>query len=289
MALAVKKLSAQRPTTLVKPKIVSVAQPLKKTTMLDVFDIPVANLVESKENPNEQDEATFDQLVEVIRTTGFDEPIKVVPLVGQPGKYVVYSGHHRLKAAKVLKFAAVPCVIKEGWSEDARKIALIRENKMRGNLDPAKFTELWNDLAKRHDASVLKLQTGFTKDAAFKAVYKNIEKQLNPAQKAKLAEAKETITSIDGLSSVLNGIFKEHGSQLDNGFIVFSYGGKNHMYVESDGQLNKMLEKVQIAAQNKGALMSDVFKTMLTNLDLSKIKKSDKVEARKQVRLGKNK
>jgi ParB/RepB/Spo0J family partition protein len=286
MALAIKKLSAERPTTAAKVTLVKPVA-LKKSTMLDVFDIPIEDLIESKENPNEQDEATFDQLVQIIKDNGFDEPIKVVPAHGKPGKYIIYSGHHRFKVAKVLKYTAVPCVIKEGWSEDERKIALIRENHLRGNTNPQKFTQLWNEMSKKYDASILKLQMGITKEDVFKKLYKAVEQNLNPAQKKKLAEAKEKISSIDGLSSVLNNIFKDKGSDLDHGFVVFNFGGKNHHYVESDKQLNGLLEKLEDEIRSKGLMLSDVFKALLANPDLSKIKKSDKVETRKTLRLKK--
>jgi ParB/RepB/Spo0J family partition protein len=281
MALAIKKpLRAAVAVPTVRPL-------LRKSTMLEVFDIPIDDILESKENPNEQDEATFDQLVQVIKDKGFDEPIKVIPALNQPGKFLCYSGHHRLKAAKVLKFTHIPGVIKDGWSEDERKIALVRENMLRGNLNPEKFTKLYSELAKKYDASILKLQMGFTKEDAFKKVYKSIEKALNPSQKKKLDEAKETIKSVDGLSSVLNDIFKEHGADLDFGFIVFSFGGKNHHYIESDSNLNKLVEKLEADVKAKGLFMADVMKYLVANADLSKVKKSDKVATRRETRLGK--
>ncbi|MET4190703.1 MULTISPECIES: ParB/RepB/Spo0J family partition protein [unclassified Bradyrhizobium] len=280
MALAIKKLSAQRPTVAARPV-------LKRSTIVEVFDIPIEDVLESKENPNEQDEQTFDQLVQVIKDKGFDEPIKVIPSLKEPGKYIVYSGHHRLKAAKVLKFTHVPCVVREGWTEDERKFALVRDNQMRGNLNPERFTQLYNELSKKYDPSILKLQMGFTKDEAFKRVYKNIEKTLNPAQKKKLEEARETITSVDGLSSVIHTIFKEHGSDLDHGFVVFSYGGKKHHYVESDNQLNKMMEALEERVKSQGLLMADVMKQIVATADLSKVKKSDKVAQRRETRLAK--
>lgn len=293
MGLVVRKLVPEKATTVAKVTGIKMVQPtkrklvLKPSAIVKVFDIPIEDLIESKENPNEQTEAAFDQLVETIRTEGFDEPVKVVPSLKEPGKYIIYSGHHRVKAAKVLKYKIVPCVIKEGWSEDERKIALIRENHLRGGTNPAKFTQLWNELSKKYDSSVLRLQMGITQDEVFKKLYKQIEKNLNPAQKKKLAEAKEAITSVDGLSSALNGIFKEKGADLDHGFVVFNFGGKNHHYIQSDKQLQGLLEKLEDQVRTKGLLMADAFKFLLGAPDLSKVKKSDKVEERRQVRLAK--
>jgi len=273
MALAIRKLA---------PKVV----PLRQSS-LQVFDIPVEHLIDSQENPQEMDEKTFDQLVEGIKTEGFDEPIHVIPIIGGPnrGKWIIVSGHHRTKAAKLAGFKAIPAIIKEGWNEDKRKIELVRRNHLRGGLNPEKFTRLFNELSKKYDASILKAQMGFTKEEGFKQVYRNIERSLkNPAQKKKLAEAKEKINSVDGISSVLNDIFKQHGSDLDHGFMVFSFAGKHHHYIECDRQLHKMLEKFEAEVKDRGLLAADVFKYLVDKADLSKIRASDKVAERKEQR-----
>lgn len=235
---------------------------------LEVFDVPLAQLTGHNSNPNEQDEATFDQLVEGIRKDGFDEPVIVVPNEAAPGTYIIVSGHHRRKAADVIGLKSVPCIIKKGWSEDKAKIELVRRNMLRGNLNPERFTALWVELKQKgYDDSILKAQMGFTREDAFKKVYKAIGKNLTPAQKKKLDEAKESITSVDGLSSVLNNIFKDHGSDLQHGFVVFSFAGKQHHYVECDSQLHKMMLKLEEDVRSKGGKLEDVFKSMLSAYD----------------------
>jgi len=262
------------------------ARPVLHESQLKVFDIPITELIDSSENPQEMDEKTFDQLVEGVKQDGFDEPIHVIPVVGGPnkGKWVIVSGHHRTKAAKVIGLKTVPAIIKEGWDDDKRKIELVRRNHLRGGLNPEKFTRLFNELTKKYDASILKVQMGFTKEEGFRQVFKQVEKSLNPAQKKKLAEAKERITSVDGLSSVLNDIFKEHGADLDHGFMVFSFAGKHHHYVECDSQLHKMLEKFEGEIKDRGLLAADVFKHLIDKADLSRMKASDKVAERKEKR-----
>lgn len=261
--------------------------PLKRSTILDVFDVPMELIVLSEDNPNEQDEATFDQIVEGIKTDGFDEPIHVIPVEVGPnaGKYIITSGHHRFKAASVLGFTHIPAVIKKGWNDDKRKIELVRRNMLRGNINPEKFTQLFSELsAKGYDASVLKLQMGFTKEDAFKKLFKSVANNLPPSAKKKLEEAKEDIKSVDGLSSALNAIFKEHGTDLDHGFIVFQFGGKEHVFIECDKGLHGMVKKLTNEAREKNLSMTEIFKKLVSEVDLKKMKPSAHVIARKEAR-----
>jgi len=261
--------------------------PLRRSTIIGVFDIPIELILASAENPNEQDEATFDQLVEGMKEDGFDEPIHVIPVEEGPdaGKYIITSGHHRHKAAAVLGYTHVPAVIKKGWNDDKRKIELVRRNMLRGNVNSEKFTKLFGELrAKGYDDSVLKLQMGFTKEDAFKKLYKAVSDNLPPSAKKKLDEAKEDIKSVDGLSSALNAIFKEHGSDLDHGFIVFQFGGKEHHFIECDKGLSGMMKNLEKEAREKGLSLTEIFKTMITTTNLSSFKPSPQVAARKEAR-----
>lgn len=283
------------------PSLVAGVQPgspcLRKSTSLQVFDIPIDQLLDSENNPNEQDEATFDQLVAGIKADGFDEPVIVVPQTAlnqatgqsvETGKYIIVSGHHRKKAAAALKFTHVPCVIKSGWDEDKKDVELVRRNMLKGKLNPEKFTALFQKLSmKGIDQAVLKLQMGFTKSDAFDKLYRAVESNLPASQKKKLAEAKETIKSVDGLSSVLNSIFTEHGSDLDHGFVVFSFGGKDHIYIECDSALHKMMRNLTDDVRAKGGNATEVMKQLVGKPVPGTIKPSVATAERKAIRRAK--
>src|SRR4051812_42522304 len=115
-----------------------------KRSKLEVFDVPVDLLVDSENNPNEQDEATFDRLPEGVRAEGVDEPPIIVPF--KDGKYKIISGHHRVKAARAAGIKLIPCVIKDTWDEDRQKMEIVNRNNLRGAIDPARFTLLYNEL-----------------------------------------------------------------------------------------------------------------------------------------------
>jgi hypothetical protein len=98
-------------------------------------------------------------------------------------------------------------------------------------------------------------------------VYRDIRKALPKSHKKKLDEAKETIRSVDDLSSVLNTIFKEHGSELDKGFMVFSFGGKDHHYIPVDDELNKRIKALEKKVEKEGIDITDVFKDLLKDYE----------------------
>lgn len=240
-----------------------------KESALKVFDIPIGQLVEHAENPNEQSEKTFDQLVERIRTEGFDEPIHVYPEMKKgvlTGKYVIFSGHHRVKAGKLAGMTHVPGIIRDGWDEDRVAIELVTRNQLRGNLNAHKFTELYNRLKKRYEPEQLKKMMGLTEKKAFTALYKQVATQLQPKQRKMLEEAKETINSVDDLSKVLNNIFKEHGNETDHSFMVFTYGGKKHYYIAVEGDTAKKLEALKDRCQAIGPMAANaLFNTLLSD------------------------
>lgn len=242
---------------------------LKESATLKTFDIPIERLVAHSANPNEQSEQTFDEIVERMRREGFDEPIIVVPeyIKGVPTqKFQIFSGHHRVKAAKTLGYKTVPAVIREGWDADRVKIELIARNQLRGNLNAFKFTELWEDLKKRYDPETLKKQVGLTDRKQFAALFKQVRDQLPPKAKARLDEAKEQVNSVEDLGNVLNEILRSHGSEVDHSMVIFTFGGKEHTYIQIDGPTNKTLQALKKRLDASSVVkIGDVFKALISD------------------------
>jgi ParB/RepB/Spo0J family partition protein len=222
-----------------------------KASELKVIDIPVEHLIPDEDNPNVMDETTFDMLLEEIREQGFDEPIHVRIAPGKPGYYEVGSGHHRLKAAMVLGMQTVPAVVKT-WTDRQKKVALTKRNVLRGKMDKTKLLKLYNDLAKGHDATQVQKELGFSDAKQLDVLIASAKEGMTPKQKQKLDEAKENIKTLDDLSSVLNRIFKESGSEMEKGYLVFSYGGKSQHYVQIDDPTDKKLKNMKAACEDAG-------------------------------------
>ncbi len=274
------KTNPTSPPTKVKPlpKVIPRSSTLQSSD-LKVFDIPDELLIDHTDNPNEQDDATFDRIVQGIRTDGFDEPLIVVPSLKEQNKYIIVSGHHRRKAGKVAGMVKFPCVIKSGWDQDKVDMELVARNIARGKINPQKFTLLVDKLRKKgYDEAIIQAQMGFTQSDAFEKLYKRIEQSLPKAARKKLAEAKENIKSVDGLSSVLNKIFTEHGSDLNHGFMVFDFGGKTHHYVPTDKMLDKYIEKLEQRCRDENLSITDVFKHLLQDTNSIPVKKIIKIK-----------
>lgn len=236
-----------------------------KASKLQVFDIPVDVLLGDELNPNEMKEDKFDLLVQEIQENGFDEPIIVIPHPSEEGKYLIAGGHHRVKAAKQIGMDAVPSVIKESWDEDQQKLALVKRNIIHGQMNTQKFTNLYNELARKYDPQILKTMLGFTQKKEFEAVYEGVEKSLTPKQKKVLAKSKEKIKSVDDLTSVLHKIFKDQGSESDSSYVVFSFGGKEHHYIQIDEETNKNFKSLKTELENRNETMQSFLQRVIAD------------------------
>lgn len=241
-----------------------------KESKLKTFDIPIAQLVEHEDNANQQDEAVFDEIVDRIRNEGFDEPIIVFPEIvnGTPtGKYKIASGHHRTKAARLAGYEHVPAVIRQGWDEDRALVELVARNQLRGNTDPEQFTKNYNKLKERYGEDELRRMMGLSGKKAFESLYKGVKSQLTKKQQKKLEESKEEIKSVEDLSQILNQIFRENGSKLDKSMVVFSFGGKEHHYIQLDKPGNNALKSFIEEVENSDKQIGDVISTLFINAD----------------------
>lgn len=241
--------------------------PIIKKSSLEVFDIPLELLHGDEKNPNEMAEDKFDLLVQEIQENGFDEPLQVIPHPRMDGHYLIAGGHHRKKAAASIGMDAVPCIIKEGWTEDQQKFALVKRNLVKGKTNTQKFTTLYNELAKKYDPALLQTMLGFTQKKEFDAVYEGVEKSLTPKQKTALANAKEEIKSVDDLTAVLHRIFKEEGSESDHSYVIFSHLGKQHHYIKADDELTDALSRHKKRCDKKGESMIGLIKEIVMELD----------------------
>jgi ParB/RepB/Spo0J family partition protein len=239
------------------------AKPLAPSK-LGVVDIPLEDLIPDDDNPNEMAPATLDLLIEEIRENGFDEPIQVRPHPTIPGKYQISGGHHRVKAATVVGLQSVPAIIKD-LDDRKQKIALVKRNALRGDFNKLKFAKLFNDLAKgAKDPVQLQRELGYSDPKKIDILIAEAAKNMTPTQKKKLADAKESIKSMDDLSSVLNRIFKESGSEMDKGYMVFSYGGKEHHYFQIDDETNDAMKRIKAQCDKTGQSYVQALQSIVT-------------------------
>lgn len=203
-------------------------------------DVAVKALVKNDANPNEMDDRTFNALCESIMEEGWTEPVTVVP---NGDSYVIVGGHHRYDAAVTLGMEQVPCWVldPEKFDEDRQGWNLVKMNVLRGQLNPSKFTALYERMVKTYGAEVLQSLMGFTNEDAFKKMYQDVRKSLPPELAKALDATKDEIKTIDDLSLVLNRLFKEHGETLPSNMMVFSWAGKDVLWVRCTDDLWKVV------------------------------------------------
>lgn len=203
-----------------------------QVTWLDTDEI-----VPNMENPNEQDDRTFNALVRTVEKEGWTVPATVVFDEARQ-KYEIVGGEHRWRAAKILG-SKLPCIVlpNDEWDRDRRDVNVVKDNLLRGKLNPEKFTALYNRMAQKYDAEVLQALMGFTTEDAFKRVYKEVQRNLPPGLQEALEGAREEIKNIDDLSLLLNRIFRDHGETLDSNMMTFTFGGKEVLWIRADKHL----------------------------------------------------
>ena len=245
-----------------------------------VIEVEITKLKKSEYNPNEMSDREFNMLCDDIQENGFVE----FPQVVKDGEYfIIVGGHHRVQAAKVLGFERIPVIVlPDEFDEDKQKIQLIRWNMIKGKMNPEKFTKLFDEMAEKYDADILKEMMAFTDEDAFNKVYQQATEQLPPEIKEKLNATKEEITNIDNLAETLNRLFSEYGSTLEYSFMNFVYGGQTHTMIVMSPETKKELDKIKKECINKKQNINDVINEMFSGTKAPKIKNKKIMNDKKQ-------
>lgn len=229
-------------------------------TSLPVFDVPVDLLKPMEGNPNEMDDKTFNRLVQEINESGFVEPLQIAPCEGE--KFIIVGGEHRYNAVITLGWEKVPCILKMEWDRDIIELLNVRLNVIRGRMNGEKFRRLYDKVAERYGSEQLRELFGFTDSDAWKKLLGGVEDALKqsgvPGEaldkiKKKVSRAK----NVDGLGKVLKKFFESHSGDLSHGFMIFSHGGKSHVYIEMDDKLFHAIEAIMGKCRSSNRSISD--------------------------------
>ncbi|MBP8055181.1 MAG: ParB-like nuclease domain-containing protein [Chloroflexi bacterium] len=98
-------------------------------------------------NTNEMDEGEFNSLCEGIQESRFVPPPIVAP---RDGRYVIIDGNHRKKAAALLGYTHLDCVVLTDLADtELQDILSARLNVVRGKPNKRAFTALWMRVRER--------------------------------------------------------------------------------------------------------------------------------------------
>jgi len=210
-------------------------------------------------NPNEQDTHTFNLLVKKIKEQyadpeTMDQAIHVCPNPESRGRFIVFSGNHRLKAVKFLGGVRIQATL-FFWPLQKVIEEAVSDNLVKGSTNSEKFTKLVNWYANKWKVSVEDIapKWGFQKEAEFYKNYKRAQtEQLKKLDDQIKTESKDKLQKIENLSFVLNKLFREYGSTLDQEFMFFMFGDKLHMMVWMDAELQQSVKRIgDFAFENK--------------------------------------
>jgi hypothetical protein len=223
-----------------------------------LVDIALIDVVEW--NPNEESEAVFAQLVQKIREQGFKHPVDLVP---DGERYRVIAGEHRVKAAAVVGLSQVPAYIDDVSEEDRQQIESIRDNVVRGTVDPARFTRIYGKLAHKYGPDALRRMMGLTEEAAFRRLYRDTQRSLPPEIRKRMAASKKEVATVEDLGRVLQEIFATYGSSVDLSFVVFSFGGREHLLVRCEKRAWDNLQRITDECVEAGVDVNDRLNQLL--------------------------
>lgn len=117
-------------------------------TTLQIHEYSLDRIQKNAWNVNKMEADKFDLLLEDMRENGRStiDPILVrrIDVRGKPTFYEIVDGEHRYKAAKLLKWTAIPAIMEEMTEVEAR-VLNYRKNSERGTIDPVAEGERFRD------------------------------------------------------------------------------------------------------------------------------------------------
>ena len=126
----------------------------------------------------------LDDMVQSIKANGILNPVIVRP-ASEIGKYEILAGHNRCNAAKLAGLTVVPCIVKDGLTDDEAEIYVIETNAMQRGFNDLSISEQAAVIAYRHSkmftdekaeairTELQNLEGGVTEDNTENAVFVN--------------------------------------------------------------------------------------------------------------------
>jgi ParB-like chromosome segregation protein Spo0J len=208
------------------------------------------------ENPNVEDVQTFNELVETMKDYGWLQPALIV---SNGDRYRTVAGEHRVKAGKLAGIKHGHCVIADHLTPDEQRILLVRMNVLRGRIDPARFTALWQELSKTYDRDELMRKMGFAgKEADLRRLIKDTGQTMPERMREELQRRAERIRSVEDLAAVVNDLYARYGGTLDRNFVLFSMGGQTHLMVRCTPQTFAPMKELAARAEERGEKLDEV-------------------------------
>lgn len=257
----IQKLSSTSiPSSSTSTNLLAVAEELPvgaqgRTASLVRKNVAIDLLVPNEHNPNEMDEASFNMLYDNIERVGLTDPILVRPL--PDGRYKIVGGHHRWDVAKIHGLEEVPITVitDASFDDDAEKFQMVRHNIIHGKMSPKKFMGLYESLSGKYTEEVAAELFGFADEEDFKKLVASTAASLPKEMQQDFKKAAKEIKTVQDLSLVLNKMFTSHGDTVPYGYMIFDFGGQDHLWIRmANKQKQQMLNLGNLCRSNNRSL-----------------------------------
>lgn len=221
--------------------------------------IKINNLVPCHFNAQSQDDATFNMLVEDIMDDGVISALTVVPM-DEMDKYLILSGEHRWRAAKVAEEEELPCLVltdTKFQKEEVQKFINVRLNVLQGKLNPDKFFKLYNPMVAKHGKVAVNRFLGFADESILKKLAfqmkKKVKETLPEHMHMRAEEMIDEAKAVKDLGVIVQTLFQQSNNTLDKGFMILTHGSQEHIYINMTKKTKKTMDKAlsYCAATNK--------------------------------------
>lgn len=206
----------------------------------DTYFIKIDKCIPNDWNPNEMNDDEFNRLVREIDESGNLNPILLFPL--DDGNYLIISGEKRWLACKLLGHDEIESKLltKEKFrSKDLQRFVTMRQQVIQGKINPRKFLKLYEKLVKRYSDEALQELMAFTDSDKWLELTKGVEKALSATGLPdgfmdEFNQKSKQVKDVDDLGLILDSLFEKHGHDLKYHFLVFTFAGKDHYYIQMD-------------------------------------------------------
>jgi hypothetical protein len=220
-------------------------------------------------NPNEQDEKTFNRLVQEIKDVGFLEPIHVAPYEDEgtgATRYLIIGGEHRWRAAQAAGMPKIPALLlkhKRFSDLDFQKAMTIRLNALRGKLNKDKMVRLFQDFADRYSSEEVRNMFAFTDKGAWERIVGDMKKGLKQSgMPAELVEEfdknAQTARTVEDLGKIIQHLYETYSDTVPFGFMVFTYAKQEHIYIAATKRAHAALQKILDAAEHRKVDVNEI-------------------------------
>lgn len=214
-------------------------------------------------NPNRMSPDKFNALVDTIQSGGFLEPVVVAPA---GDRFTVVGGAHRLQAMRTLGRNDIPCISKD-MTEDQIKFQNMRLNVIKGDIDPEKFTKMYEELQSKFPDQDVAREMGIVSKAELDKLIRHYDESLPDELKEAFEKSKSKIRTVDDLVMVLNDLFTKQGDQLEvYGFMILDFEGKRSVWIRMQKPDYDQLKKLTARCYEYSVSMDSIMRAVVAQV-----------------------